>query len=154
MPDGEKTLTRSTAWLPVAQKVSLFVLRTETRLCHRGESAWLRYESHCRDDQFVNAKGKPMDTVPLVMRQRPKLANVRARNCIKRCRNWLGCQRKRGDGDYRQRTGYGRRRTTGSMDALKAAGFPEKQFIRYLPNLTTSRGHLTLPTNAGSTSGS
>ncbi len=34
-----------------------------------------------------------------------------------------------------------RRRTTGSMDALKAAGFLEKnKFIRYLPNLTTSGG--------------
>ena len=31
VPDGEKTLNA-----------------IETRLCHRGESAWLRYESHCR----------------------------------------------------------------------------------------------------------
>lgn len=28
VPDGEKTLKLSTAWLPVARKVSLFVLRT------------------------------------------------------------------------------------------------------------------------------
>jgi hypothetical protein len=31
-----------------------------------------------------------------------------------------------------------RRRTTGSMDALKAAGFPEKQITRYRQNQTIS----------------
>ncbi|MFP1527441.1 hypothetical protein ACLB1R_06705 [Escherichia coli] len=49
VPDGEKTLNAiDPSWPPVAQKVSLFVLRTRNRLCHRGEGAWLRYESHCR----------------------------------------------------------------------------------------------------------
>jgi L-arabinose transport system substrate-binding protein len=32
-----------------------------------------------------------------------------------------------------------RRRTTGSMDALKAAGFPEQQSIACRPNPTISR---------------
>ena len=29
-------------------KLGFLVKQPETRLCHRGESAWLRYESHCR----------------------------------------------------------------------------------------------------------
>ena len=39
-----------------------------------------------------------------------------------------------------------RRRTTGSMDALKAAGFPEKQIYQVPTKSNDIQGHLTLPT--------
>lgn len=46
------------------------------------------------DDQFVNAKGKPMDTVPLVMMAATKIGERQAVNCIKRCRNVAGMSKK------------------------------------------------------------
>lgn len=39
-----------------------------------------------------------------------------------------------------------RRRTTGSMDALKAAGFPEKQIYQVPTKSNDIPGHLTPPT--------
>lgn len=48
VPDGEKTLNAIDSLAASGAKVSLFVLGPQTRLCHRRESAWLRYESHCR----------------------------------------------------------------------------------------------------------
>ncbi|MBO2025742.1 hypothetical protein J4733_17820 [Klebsiella pneumoniae] len=52
------------------------------------------------DDQFVNAKGKPMESVPLVMMAasewRPSGQNS------KRAKARLGCQRHRCDGDHRR----------------------------------------------------
>lgn len=46
------------------------------------------------DDQFVNAKGKPMDTVPLVMMAATKIGERQGQNCIKRCRNVAGMSKK------------------------------------------------------------
>lgn len=46
------------------------------------------------DDQFVNAKGKPMDTVPLVMMAATKIGERQGGNCIKRCRNVAGMSKK------------------------------------------------------------
>ena len=49
VPDGEKTLKRDRQ--PGCQwrkRFRYLYSGPETRLCHRGESAWLRYESHCR----------------------------------------------------------------------------------------------------------
>ncbi len=87
-----------------------------------------------------------MDTVPLVMMAATKIGERRARNCIKRCRNGAGMSKKARDGDYRQRTGYGSSPYYGVYGALKAAGFPEKQIYQVPTKSTTSRGHLTLPT--------
>ena len=42
------------------------------------------------DDQFVTAKGKPMETVPLVMMAATKIGERRAGNSIRRCRSAAG----------------------------------------------------------------
>lgn len=83
------------------------------------------------DDQFVNAKGKPMDTVPLVMMAATKIGERQGQELYKE-------MQKRG-WDVKETAvmaitadelDTARRRTTGSMDALKAAGFPEKQIYK------------------------
>ncbi|STP46124.1 L-arabinose-binding periplasmic protein [Escherichia coli] len=49
VPDGEKNIERyrqpGCQW---RERFRYLYSGPETRLCHRGESAWLRYESHCR----------------------------------------------------------------------------------------------------------
>ncbi len=99
------------------------------------------------DDQFVNAKGKPMDTVPLVMMAATKIGERQGQELYKEMqkRGW-DVKESAVMAITANELDTARRRTTGSMDALKAAGFRKNKFIRYLPNLTTSRGHLTLPT--------
>lgn len=42
------------------------------------------------DDQFANAKGKPMDTVPLVMMAATKIGERQAVSCIRRCKSAVG----------------------------------------------------------------
>ncbi|MDF7723353.1 hypothetical protein PUR43_26325, partial [Enterobacter hormaechei subsp. xiangfangensis] len=90
------------------------------------ENAW-----DAVDDQFVNAKGKPMDTVPLVMMAATKIGERQGQELYKE-------MQKRG-WDVKETAvmaitadelDTARRRTTGSMDALKAAGFPEKQIYK------------------------
>ncbi len=54
------------------------------------------------DDQFVNAKGKPMESVPLVMMAASEIGARQGRNSIKRCKARLGCQRHRRNGDHRR----------------------------------------------------
>jgi L-arabinose transport system substrate-binding protein len=92
------------------------------------------------DDQFVNAKGKPMDSVPLVMMAATKIGERQGQELYKE-------MQKRG-WDVKETAvmaitadelDTARRRTTGSMDALKAAGFPEKQIYKVPPNPTISR---------------
>ncbi|STL78663.1 L-arabinose-binding periplasmic protein [Escherichia coli] len=49
VPDGEKTLNAIDSLAASGAKRFRYLYSgPETRLCHRGESAWLRYESHCR----------------------------------------------------------------------------------------------------------
>lgn len=51
VPDGEKTLNAIDSLAASGAKgfvICNLYSGPETRLCHRGESAWLRYESHCR----------------------------------------------------------------------------------------------------------
>ncbi len=93
VPDGEKTLNAID---------SLAVQRSQ-RLRHlhpgseaRGGTIVAKARGYDMkvitvDDQFVNAKGKPMDSVPLVMMAVPaKSARARGRSSIKRCRNAVG----------------------------------------------------------------
>lgn len=83
------------------------------------------------DDQFVNAKGQPMEIVPLVMMAASKIGERRGQELYKE-------MQKRGwdvkDTAVMAITANeldtARRRTSGSMDALKAAGFPEKQIYQ------------------------
>lgn len=69
------------------------------------------------DDQFVTAKGKPMDSVPLVMMAATKIGERQGQDTgvMAITANELDTAR---------------RRTSGSMDALKTAGFPEKQIYQ------------------------
>lgn len=99
------------------------------------------------DDQFVNAKGKPMDTVPLVMMAATKIGERQGQELYKEMqkRGW-DVKESAVMAITANELDTARRRTTGSMDALKAVSSRKNKFIRYLPNLTTSRGHLTLPT--------
>ncbi|STS83696.1 L-arabinose-binding periplasmic protein AraF [Klebsiella pneumoniae] len=77
------------------------------------------------DDQFVNAKGKPMESVPLVMMAASEIGARQGQELYKE-------MQKRGwdvkDTAVMAITAdeldTARRRTTGSIDALKAAGFP------------------------------
>lgn len=83
------------------------------------------------DDQFVNAKGKPMDSVPLVMMAASEIGARQGQELYKE-------MQKRGwdvkDTAVMAITAdeldTARRRTTGSIDALKAAGFPDAQIYR------------------------
>ncbi|HAJ8038105.1 TPA: arabinose ABC transporter substrate-binding protein [Escherichia coli] len=102
VPDGEKTLNAIDSL--AASGAKGFVICTPDPKLGSAIVAKARgYDMKviAVDDQFVNAKGKPMDTVPLVM--------------MAITANELDTAR---------------RRTTGSMDALKAAGFPEKQIYQ------------------------
>ncbi|UMX62040.1 hypothetical protein MJ588_18475 [Klebsiella pneumoniae] len=89
------------------------------------------------DDQFVNAKGKPMESVPLVMMAaKAKLAPVRGRNSAQRDakKARLGCQRLTAVmAITADELDTARRRTTSSIDALKAAGFPDAQILPRVP---------------------
>lgn len=93
------------------------------------------------DDQFVNAKGKPMDTVPLVMMAATKIGERQGRELYKEMqkRGW-DVKESAVMAITANELDTARRRTTGSMDALKAVSSRKNKFIRYLPNLTTSRG--------------
>ena len=83
------------------------------------------------DDQFVNAKGKPMETVPLVMMAASEIGARQGQELYKEMqkRGWdvkeTGVMAITAD-----ELDTARRRTSGSMDALKAAGFPEKQIYK------------------------
>lgn len=96
------------------------------------------------DDQFVNAKGKPMDTVPLVMMAATKIGERQGQELYKEMqkRGWdvkeTGVMAITAD-----ELDTARRRTTGSMDALKAAGFPENRSIKFPPNPTISPARST-----------
>ncbi len=99
------------------------------------------------DDQFVNAKGKPMDTVPLVMMAATKIGERQGQELYKEMqkRGW-DVKESAVMAITSNELDTARRRTTGSMDALKAAGFPEKQIYQVPTKSNDIPGHLTLPT--------
>ena len=99
------------------------------------------------DDQFANAKGKPMDTVPLVMMAATKIGERQGQELYKEMqkRGW-DVKSTAVMAITANELDTARRRTSGSMEALKAAGFPEKQITRSQQNRMTSPAHLTPPT--------
>ena len=145
---AKKHWTRSTAWLPVAQKVSLFVLRTPNSAL---PSSRKRVATIWKSLPWMTSLLTPKVSQWIPFRwwwwRRLKLANVRARNCIKRCRNVAGMSKK---------ARWWRLPPTNWIPPAavlrdlwmrwKRPDSRKNKFIRYLPNLTTSRGHLTLPT--------
>jgi L-arabinose transport system substrate-binding protein len=132
VPDGEKTLNAIDSL--AANGAKGFVICTpDPRL---GPAIMAKARSYDMkviqvDDQFVNAKGKPMEDVPLVMMAATKIGERQGQELYKEMqkRGW-----KVADTGVMAITAdeldTARRRTSGSMDALKAAGFPEKQIYK------------------------
>lgn len=132
VPDGEKTLNAIDSL--AANGAKGFVICTpDPRL---GPAIMAKARSYDMkviqvDDQFVNAKGKPMEEVPLVMMAATKIGERQGQELYKKMqkRGW-----KVADTGVMAITAdeldTARRRTSGSMDALKAAGFPEKQIYK------------------------
>lgn len=132
VPDGEKTLNAIDSL--AANGAKGFVICTpDPRL---GPAIMAKARSYNLkviqvDDQFVNAKGKPMEEVPLVMMAATKIGERQGQELYKEMqkRGW-----KAADTGVMAITAdeldTARRRTSGSMDALKAAGFPEKQIYK------------------------
>ena len=132
VPDGEKTLNAIDSL--AASGAKGFVICTPDPKLGSAIAAKARgYDMKviAVDDQFVNAKGKPMDTVPLVMMAATKIGERQGQELYKE-------MQKRG-WDVKETAvmaitadelDTARRRTTGSMDALKSAGFPEKQIYK------------------------
>ncbi|CAH0246395.1 arabinose ABC transporter substrate-binding protein [Rahnella aceris] len=132
VPDGEKTLNAIDSL--AANGAKGFVICTpDPRL---GPAIMAKARSYDMkviqvDDQFVNAKGKPMEEVPLVMMAATKIGERQGQELYKEMqkRGW-----KVADTGVMAITAdeldTARRRTSGSMEALKAAGFPEKQIYK------------------------
>ncbi len=68
-----------------------------------------------------------MDTVPLVMMAATKIGERQGQELYHDAETWLGCQRKRGDGDYRRRTGYGTSPYNGFYGCAESGRIPEKR---------------------------
>ncbi|WP_369790761.1 arabinose ABC transporter substrate-binding protein [Rouxiella sp. WC2420] len=132
VPDGEKTLNAIDSL--AANGAKGFVICTpDPRL---GPAIMAKAKSYglkviAVDDQFVNAKGKPMEEVPLVMMAASKIGERQGQELYKEMqkRGW-----KVADTGVMAITAdeldTARRRTTGAMDALKAAGFPAAQIYQ------------------------
>jgi L-arabinose transport system substrate-binding protein len=54
------------------------------------------------DDQFVNAKGEPMTSVPLVMMAASEIGARQGQELQRDAKTRLGCQKNRRDGDHGQ----------------------------------------------------
>ncbi|WP_410015047.1 arabinose ABC transporter substrate-binding protein [Sodalis sp. C49] len=129
VPDGEKTLNAIDS-LAASGAKGFVICTPDPKL---GSAIVAKARSYdmkviAVDDQFVTAKGKPMDTVPLVMMAATKIGERQGQELWKEMnkRGWnvadTGVMAITAD-----ELDTARRRTTGSMDALKAAGFPAKQ---------------------------
>lgn len=95
VPDGEKTLNAIDSL--AASGAKGFVICTPDPKLGSAIAAKARgYDMKviAVDDQFVNAKGKPMDTVPLVMMAATKIGERQARSSIKRCKNAAGMSKR------------------------------------------------------------
>ncbi|GAA4501680.1 arabinose ABC transporter substrate-binding protein [Pseudaeromonas paramecii] len=132
VPDGEKTLNAIDSL--AANGAKGFVICTPDpklgpAIMAKAKSLDLKVVTV--DDQFVNAKGKPMDTVPLVMMAATKIGERQGEELYKEMtkRGWDASQ----SGVLAitaDELDTARRRVDGSISALKAAGFPEGQIYR------------------------
>nr|WP_302055597.1 arabinose ABC transporter substrate-binding protein [Aeromonas sp. FDAARGOS 1409] len=132
VPDGEKTLNAIDSL--AANGAKGFVICTPdpklgAAIMAKANSMDLKVITV--DDQFVNAKGQPMEQVPLVMMAATKIGERQGQELYKEMqkRQWdvkstavLAITADELD--------TARRRVEGSLGALKAAGFPEGQIFR------------------------
>ena len=132
VPDGEKTLNAIDSL--AASGAKGFVICTPDPKLGAAIVAKARgYDMKVItvDDQFVNAKGKPMESVPLVMMAASEIGARQGQELYKEMqkRGWdvkdTGVMAITAD-----ELDTARRRTTGSIDALKAADFPDQQIYR------------------------
>ncbi len=132
VPDGEKTLNAIDS-LAASGAKGFVICTPDPKL---GAAIIAKARSYdmkviAVDDQFVNAKGQPVTTVPLVMMAATKIGERQGQELYKE-------MQKRGwdvkDTAVMAITAdeldTARRRTSGSMDALKAAGFPAAQIYK------------------------
>ena len=132
VPDGEKTLSAIDSL--AANGAKGFVICTpDPKLgpAIMAKAKRLGLKVVTVDDQFLNAAGKPMTEVPLVMMAASKIGERQGKELWKEMkhRGWkvaeTGVMAITAD-----ELDTARRRTSGSMDALKAAGFPAAQIYK------------------------
>ncbi|PVZ83967.1 sugar ABC transporter substrate-binding protein [Serratia sp. S1B] len=132
VPDGEKTLNAIDSL--AASGAKGFVICTPdpklgSAIMAKAKSLDLKVIAV--DDQFVNAKGKPMEQVPLVMMAATKIGQRQGEELYKEMlhRKWdvksTGVLAITAD-----ELDTARRRVAGSVSALEAAGFPAAQIYR------------------------
>lgn len=128
-PDGEKTLNAIDSL--AANGAKGFVICTPDpklgpAIMAKAKSLDLKVITV--DDQFVNAKGKPMDNVPLVMMAATKIGERQGQELYKEMQNRHWDASKSGVlAITANELDTARRRVEGSLSALKAEGFPEGQ---------------------------
>lgn len=132
VPDGEKTLNAIDNL--AANGAEGFVICTPDPTL--GPAIMAKAKSYdmkviAVDDQFLNAKGEPMLDVPLVMMAATKIGEIQGQELWNEMnkRGWTI-----GETAVMAITAdeldTARRRTGGSIDALKAAGFPEDKIFK------------------------
>ncbi|MEC5318797.1 arabinose ABC transporter substrate-binding protein [Brenneria populi subsp. brevivirga] len=132
VPDGEKTLNAIDS-LAASGAKGFVICTPDPKL---GPAIVAKARSYdlkviAVDDQFVNARGEPMDSVPLVMMAATKIGERQGQELWREMnkRDWK-VEETAVMAITANELDTARRRTTGSMDALKAAGFPEKQIYQ------------------------
>ncbi|PWC20806.1 sugar ABC transporter substrate-binding protein [Brenneria roseae subsp. roseae] len=132
VPDGEKTLNAIDS-LAASGAKGFVICTPDPKL---GPAIVAKARSYdlkviAVDDQFVNAKGEPMDTVPLVMMAATKIGERQGQELWKEMNNrgWK-VEETAVMAITANELDTARRRTSGSMEALKAAGFPEQQIYQ------------------------
>ena len=132
VPDGEKTLNAIDS-LAASGAKGFVICTPDPKL---GSAIMAKARSYdlkviAVDDQFVTAKGKPMETVPLVMMAATKIGERQGQELYKEMqkRGW-DVKNSAVMAITANELDTARRRTSGSIEALKAAGFPEKQIYQ------------------------
>ncbi|SLM63109.1 MULTISPECIES: arabinose ABC transporter substrate-binding protein [Dickeya] len=132
VPDGEKTLNAIDS-LAASGAKGFVICTPDPKL---GPAIVAKARSYnlkviAVDDQFINAKGQPMDSVPLVMMAATKIGERQGQELWKEMqkRGWKG-QDTAVMAITANELDTARRRTSGSIAALKAAGFPEQQIYQ------------------------
>ncbi|WP_213989610.1 arabinose ABC transporter substrate-binding protein [Sodalis sp. dw_96] len=132
VPDGEKTLNAIDS-LAASGAKGFVICTPDPKLGSAIVAKARSYDMKVMavDDQFVDAKGKPMVNVPIVMMAATQLGQRAGQEEFKEMtkRGW-----KVADTGVMAITANeldtARRRTSGAMDALKAAGIPDKQIYQ------------------------
>nr|NMN91667.1 L-arabinose-binding protein [Brenneria salicis ATCC 15712 = DSM 30166] len=132
VPDGEKTLNAIDS-LAASGAKGFVICTPDPKL---GAAIVAKARSYdlkviAVDDQFVNAKGEPMDSVPLVMMAATKIGERQGQELWKEMHNrgWK-VDETAVMAITADELDTARRRTSGSMEALKASGFPAQQIYQ------------------------